>query len=255
MPPPRRAAFPLTAYALPEAPLPPIRPASPRRGWMDATPGGFAYRCLPLTIANAHGWEIQTQCGVEAWWNGGPSREDVSVRVLRAGGVAPVSHFGAGVLTFPVPALLRCAPGQALWVGGPPNAAKDGIAPLTGIVEADWAPMTFTMNWRFTRPDHVVRFAPGETVCFFFPLDLSLALDARPETRPLAAEPSLAASHAAWRDSRRRFNIDLHAPQSEARRQGWQRDYTRGEGPEGARAEAHLTRIRLRPFPPPPAGA
>src|SRR5271165_1161304 len=35
-----------------------IRPAEPTRAWMDATPEAFAYRCLPLNIANAHGWEI-----------------------------------------------------------------------------------------------------------------------------------------------------------------------------------------------------
>jgi Family of unknown function (DUF6065) len=28
------------------------------RAWMDATDQRFAYRCLPLNIANAHGWEI-----------------------------------------------------------------------------------------------------------------------------------------------------------------------------------------------------
>ena len=28
------------------------------RAWMDATPHSFAYRCLPLTVANSHGWEI-----------------------------------------------------------------------------------------------------------------------------------------------------------------------------------------------------
>jgi hypothetical protein len=27
---------------------------------MDASPEAFAYRCLPLNIANAHGWGILT---------------------------------------------------------------------------------------------------------------------------------------------------------------------------------------------------
>ena len=35
-----------------------IRPAEPTREWMDRTRLSFAYRCLPLNIANAHGWEI-----------------------------------------------------------------------------------------------------------------------------------------------------------------------------------------------------
>jgi uncharacterized protein DUF6065 len=35
-----------------------IRPAPIEREWMDATNQRFAYRCLPVNIANAHGWEI-----------------------------------------------------------------------------------------------------------------------------------------------------------------------------------------------------
>lgn len=32
-----------------------IRPAPHERAWMDATHQRYAYRCLPLAIANAHG--------------------------------------------------------------------------------------------------------------------------------------------------------------------------------------------------------
>ena len=32
---------------------PPIRPAEPRRQWMDDTPESFAYRCLPLAVEQA----------------------------------------------------------------------------------------------------------------------------------------------------------------------------------------------------------
>ena len=56
------------------APL--IRPAPATRAWMDATPEAFAYRCLPLNIANAHGWEILSPCGFEAVWDGGSTVAD-----------------------------------------------------------------------------------------------------------------------------------------------------------------------------------
>ena len=63
-----------------EAWQPLIRPAEPTRAWMDATPEAFAYRCLPLNIANAHGWEILTPFGFEAYWRGGAAPGDVIVR-------------------------------------------------------------------------------------------------------------------------------------------------------------------------------
>ena len=47
----------LTAYIIDGHELR-IRPAPVERLWMDRTNERSAYRCLPLNIANAHGWEI-----------------------------------------------------------------------------------------------------------------------------------------------------------------------------------------------------
>jgi len=80
---------------------------------MDATPESFAYRCLPLNIANAHGWEILNPHGFSAEWNGGAGTDAVTVRPDP--GADPrrmaVSLFGQGVLTFHVEAILRTPPG------------------------------------------------------------------------------------------------------------------------------------------------
>src|SRR5690554_1706288 len=59
-----------------------IRPAPKRRTWMDQTPEWFAYRCLPLSIANAHGWEILCPASFEVVWDGRPSKEGVTVVAL-----------------------------------------------------------------------------------------------------------------------------------------------------------------------------
>ena len=55
----------LTCYEISADPIT-IRPAEPQRAWMDATHQQFAYRCLPLAIANAHGWEVTCVCDFEA---------------------------------------------------------------------------------------------------------------------------------------------------------------------------------------------
>src|SRR3954454_16507116 len=51
----------LKLYALRPDPLP-VRPAPLTRAWMDAVPDNHAYRCLPLNIANSHGWELLSPC-------------------------------------------------------------------------------------------------------------------------------------------------------------------------------------------------
>ena len=47
----------LTAYEVVEHPMT-IRAAERAREWIDALPERYAYRCLPLAIANQVGWEI-----------------------------------------------------------------------------------------------------------------------------------------------------------------------------------------------------
>ena len=66
----------LTAYLHPGW-RPYIRPAPSTRNWMDATPEAFAYRCLPLNIANAHGWELLNPSAFEAIWTDRAAAERV----------------------------------------------------------------------------------------------------------------------------------------------------------------------------------
>ncbi len=225
---------------------PVVRPAPVTRPWMDEAPQGFAYRCLPLNIANAHGWEVLCPTGFEAVWNGGPRPADVQIRPLDNSGWPGIAHFGVGVVTFHLGYLVRTEPGYDLWVGGPANAPKDGIIPLTGIVETDWAPYAFTMNWRFTRPNVPIRFMRGEPFCSFFPIPRALLEETTPEIRDLDSDPETKAAFTEWSEKRGKFLVDLPQPGSEAQRQGWQKDYFRGVTPDGKRvADGHRTKVQL----------
>ena len=93
----------LTCYQIQERPAR-IIPARSDRPWMDATDDRFAYRCLPLSIANAMGWEILLPTTISATWNGGNGNEDISVTVADPSYAAEqiaASHFGFGTLTLP----------------------------------------------------------------------------------------------------------------------------------------------------------
>lgn len=248
----------LTLYVYPGW-KPWIRAASSRRDWMDGTPESFAYRCLPLNIANAHGWEILSPCGFEAEWNGGPAVEDVAVRLDGAAEpFAPTPLFGQGVLTFHVQGLFRTPPGVDLWVGGPPNAAKDAIAPLGGVVETDWSPFTFTMNWRFTRANQPVRFEAGEPFCLIFPLQRGLVEQVRPRVADISEDPELKRRFETWSASRDAFQAQVAAHPPAAPSDKWQKFYYRGVDAEGvAGPPDHRSKLRLAEFEgaerPPPA--
>jgi hypothetical protein len=227
-----------------------IRPAPATRDWMDATRGSFAYRCLPLNIANAHGWEVLCPVSFTAIWSGAREGSGVSVVVEGETVNPPYGHFGDGILTFDINCVFRTEPGYDLIVQGPANRPKDGIAPLSGIIETDWAPYTFTMNWQFTRSGHQVRFEKGEPICSFFPIQRHSLESVEPVLGSIGDDPELARAFADWKASRDRFITDRKNPETTAHAEKWQKNYYRGLQPDGERkgVEDHRIRVRLKPF-------
>ena len=230
---------------------PAIRPAEATRDWMDATHEAFAYRCLPLSIANAHGWEVLSPTAFYALWTGGASVDDVQIRL--PDGVdprhGPISTFGAGVLTFHINGLFRTPPGWNLWVGGSPNRLKDAIQPLTAVIETDWSPYSFTMNWRFTRPKVWVYFERLEPISFFFPIQRGHLNGLQPAFRRMEESGELGRQFDDWSASRTAFNQGLAEAKPTVGAEKWQRTYFQGLDMTGAAGVAdHQTKLRLRPF-------
>ena len=117
----------LFAYEIHARSKMPIQPAPTDRAWMDQTPDRFAYRCLPMVMANQAGWIIPSPTRFTVRWNGGNQIKDMRIwfpKGKRANRI--LSHFGSGVLTITIPYLFRTPTGINLWVKGPSNWVKDG---------------------------------------------------------------------------------------------------------------------------------
>jgi len=228
-----------------------MRPGPAQRPWMDSTSDRFAYRCLPLNIANQYGWEMLCPCSFEVTWDGGSSPDAMVVEILEDGWPHPTSHFGHGVLTFHVNQIFRTEPGTQLMTTGPMNNPKDGIAALSGIIETDWSHYTFTMNWVMTRAFHPVRFEKGEPFAHIFPVNLAGIEQIKPEFKPYESEDKLKESYEAWQDSRNNFNNDLEVPGSQAQKDKWQKAYFQGLGPDAKPTQKarHWTKLDVQPWP------
>jgi hypothetical protein len=223
---------------------PPLVPAKPNRTWMDAFPARHPYRCLPLTIANTHGWEVLSPTTLYIMWNGGDKAEDVRFAVETKYRCYPYfvdSHFSRGIVTFHTGYLFQTEPGWNLLVTGPFNHPKDGITPLTGIVESSWLPYPFTMNWQLTRPGTVC-FQKDEPFCLLFPVPAAALETVEPELLSIESDQELARQYALWREKRTTFSDSVRAGD----RSGWQRDYFKGQLPEaGGIVEEHKTKLNL----------
>ncbi|HET7606490.1 MAG TPA: DUF6065 family protein, partial [Sphingomicrobium sp.] len=250
-------------HALTEYP-PEVRPARAKRQWMDDFPDRHAYRCLPLSIANASGWEVLCPIPIEIRWNGGMAVEDIQVLGLKElPGAADVAHFcrsnfSRGIVTFHLDYLVETEPGWGLLATGPFNDPKPTAAPLAGIIESDWLPYPFTMNWQLTQPG-ITRFEEKEPFCFFLPIPKRALPTTELQIHRLSDDPALEARHNQFRNARDEFMRRFHAGEPEAIKEAWQRHYFVGRHPDGVLAPEHLNKLRLKEpvdlRPPRPAGA
>lgn len=228
--------------------VPEIVPAGFKRAWMDETKNHSAYRCTPMTIANSSGWEILLPRSFTVHWNGGPEREDIKIEPSDDADYFKFlasSHFGGGVLTFLTGYLFQTDPGWTILARGAPNWPKDGITALEGLIESDWLPFPFAMNWLFTKPG-TVEFKKGEPYCFITPipqLDLEHLV---PEIHSIKSNPELHAELQAWQVSRKDFNNKLFQHDQETLKKGWQRNYLTGKTMLDTPASRyHMTKRRV----------
>ena len=149
-----------------------IEQAPVDREWMDQTGMGYAYRCLPMSYANRHGWCVRLTDDVQAVWDGTSGVDGtIMIKGREQGGLYMADNgTGNGVVTFHLNAIPRTPPDWNLWIMGAPNLVIPGASALSGIIESDWAFGSPTSNWKLTEPNKIVTFKKGDPVLFFIPI-------------------------------------------------------------------------------------
>lgn len=230
-----------------------IKTSPLERDWMDETPHKFAYRCLPLNIANSFGWQILCKKDIEVIWNGSPDASGVQIRSEENDDGFPpaLSHFGNGIITFSIPFIFRTEKNINLMVTGPINSYKDAIYPLSGVVETDWTCATFTMNWKFFRKNVSVKFLKDEPICHIFPVDTNMLEKCEPEIKSLEYSPDIEEQYYQWSNNRSDFLTRLKKQESTAMKEKWQKNYYHGNDVKQSTSESeitHRTKLKLKEF-------
>ena len=220
-----------------------VEPAGLKRKWMDQTEDEYAYRCLPLNIANQHGWSVYPNSDIILKCEENTDCSKDHVKVLRDKDGLAMSHFGFDTFTFTLPFLVRTPPGYSLWISGAPNHKMSGCQALTGIYETDWAPYSFTMNWVFTSYNQNVVFTPNDPLVFFFPIKREDITHFELSKKYIAEDEETFEHYKKWSDMRSEFNADDSRKPEE-----WMKHYFRGKYPDGSKCPIHdhTTKIKLR---------
>lgn len=226
-----------------------IEPADARRDWMSSTLGKAALRCLPLAMANQAGWVVKSPLTFRARWTQRKSdgkyteitvasKEDEKYRKSIA------TNFGSGIVTIVLPWLFRTPPGIGLWVHAPANMPRPDVYPLEGLVETDWSPYPFTMNWKITRPKVDVSFRKGEPVCMLTPFPLDMLERIEPRKLPMANDRKLAEN---WRIAYERRAEEMRVQRTRTHGE-FELNYMRGYAPDGEEAPVHRSNFKLKKF-------
>jgi len=227
--------------------VPELRPARPHRDWMDAFHERHAYRCLPLAIANNFGWEVLSPCDLRIDYDGGYGAE--AIKISAEDDYPLLSHFAAsnftrGILTLHTGYIFRTDPGWSLLVTGPVNEPKSFMSPMTGVVETDWLPYPFTMNWQLLRAGSF-RLNKGDAFCNIVPVMVEPVAEAQIEIVDGKEEPGLIEAMNGFAARRGALMSKFDDPDPEQARESWGREYFRGALADGTRATNHFHKLRL----------
>lgn len=152
-------------YKMGEAELWSLVVATSLRNWMEQQQR-FAYRCLPMKVANEQGWFILCPTDIELIWNGGPDPSDLQVVLADNTYCGSIkSHFGQGILTFSPPWFFRTEAPVGLRIAGPANLMVPGLFALEGLVETWTHNSTWTMNWRVQDLNKTLMLPKGTPIC------------------------------------------------------------------------------------------
>ena len=153
---------------------PVIAQSRPRRDWMDDTYNKHAYKCLPLTAANTHGWEMQLQQDVVVQWDGGNTVPRVLSGETMVHSVEGQEYTRpivipsiVGIVSFSTGWSMSTPEGVSTWISGSPNYFVDGAVALTATIPTHWWPDEWNMNWKITKQDAPVIFPKGMPFMFF----------------------------------------------------------------------------------------
>jgi hypothetical protein len=123
---------------------------------------------------------------------------------------------------------------------------KHGIQSLEGVIETDWLPYPFTMNWKMTAKNTRVRFERGEPIAQIIPYPADTISVVEPEIRMLTMEtnPELYTRYEDYRKKRVVFNEKFKYDGQKR-----QKYYVRGEDSLGNKySEHHQTDWKTKPF-------
>ena len=188
-----------------------ITSAPLKREWLNKPEQKYGYQCQPMVAANQMGWHILSSSEIIINWNGGQSTNDVFVKQINdeINYNYAASHFSVGIVTFSFPFVVKTPPGWGIWVGPPSNEWIVNMQGLQGIVETNWLPFSFTMNWKILEENKTIVIPKYFPIAKMIPFPLNLNEKININYKNITEYPDFNKKFKDYSESRGNFNKSL----------------------------------------------
>ena len=232
-----------------------VVPGSNRRDWMDETPHKYAYRCLPLQIANCTGWDVYPPCDFVVNWSGGQHMSDLQINYEDSHHHFAHSSFGCGILTMHSGYLFKTEPGWDMLATGPINEPIDWGYPLTGVVETFWLDFTFTFNIKLFKPGWF-KISKDKPVARIMPYPHKI--DIETSVVDILSDAEQAEKYKEWEKDRVQKIREVQGAFNQGQNMGeviinepkthWEKNYYIGQDKSGVKIQDHITKRKYPEF-------
>jgi hypothetical protein len=179
-----------------------------KRDWMDETHKKHAYQCMPVSVANVMGWEVQMEEDLVVKWSGGNTPPEILAGEFTKSGRKQATSSIIGTISLHMGWIINTEPGYETWISGSPNYFIDGAVGLSATIPSWWWPDEVQMNWKITKENQEVVFPAGSPLCFFNIYSPQIIKDAEFEVVTLWDDKELVEARSKYGQLKSQNNIE-----------------------------------------------
>ena len=143
-----------------------------KRGWMDDTLNGHAYKCFPVSQANTFGWSVSFTEDIELIWDGISDTTPDHVTILRAPDNVCSTNRGNATVSFYTGIFFQTEENMSVVSVVPPNYFIDGATPFTSVISTSFFDEALPAAWKITRANEKIVIPAGTPIITVIPISL-----------------------------------------------------------------------------------
>lgn len=149
-----------------------IEPMSIKRGWMDDTSEGHAYRCFPVTQSNVVGWNLFCNQDIEFLWDGINDQTQDHVEIISA---PEGSYAGRGQssISFNTGLIFRTDKNVSIFTINPVNYFNNDFETMSNLISTSFYDNPLPLAIKAKSKNQKIVIKAGTPLATIIPISLS----------------------------------------------------------------------------------